>query len=429
MRHAAPPPLRLAWTVWFLGALLYLMGFFQRVAPAVMTDALMRDFHIGAASLGNLSAVYFYSYVAMQIPTGILADAWGPRRLLTLGALVAGLGTLLFALATGILMAGLGRLLIGGSVAVAFVGVLKLANNWFPPRRFSLAAGMALLVGVVGGVCAGPPLRLLVDRFGWRGVMLVAAGVTLAVSIAIWLVVRDYPHEKGYGDVTPVCPLGPRRQRPSPATGILAVCRYPNTLLLFIIPAGVVGPVLTFSGLWGVPFLATHYHLSATRASAFTTALLVAWALGGPLCGWLSDRLGRRKPLYLLGCAVALGGWSAIVCVPHLPLPLLAGVLVLTGLSSGCMILSFAFAKESVPAYLAGTVTGVINMGVMLGPTLLQPAVGWVLDRRWTGATQDGARVYVLEAYQAGFTLILAWAALALVLLAFTRETHCRQMT
>jgi MFS family permease len=428
MASAAPPPPRLAWFIWALGSLLYLLGFFQRIAPAVMTDALMRDFQIGAVSLGNLSAIYFYSYVAMQIPTGILADVWGPRRLLSLGALVAGAGTVLFAAAPGILLAGLGRLLIGGSVAVAFVGVLKLANNWFPPRHFSLAAGLTLLVGVAGGVCAGPPLRLLMDRFGWRGVMLASAGVTFAVSAAIWTAVRDWPREKGFADGSPYPPPGPRGVRRSVAAGILAVWRYPNIWLLFIIPAGVVGPVLTFAGLWGVPFLTTHYRLPPARASVFTTALLVAWALGGPLCGWLSDRLGRRKSLYLLGCAVALGGWGVIVGVPRLPLPLLAGALVITGMSTGCMILSFAFAKESAPADLAGTITGVVNMGIMLGPTLLQPAVGWMLDRRWSGALQDGARVYGLAAYQAGFSLFIAWAALALVLLAFTRETHCRPM-
>ena len=75
-----PPSARLAWTVWGLGAALYLFGFFQRVAPGVMTSELSVEFGLTAAALGNLSAFYFYSYVAMQIPTGILADVWGPQE-------------------------------------------------------------------------------------------------------------------------------------------------------------------------------------------------------------------------------------------------------------------------------------------------------------------------------------------------------------
>jgi len=420
--------MRLAWLVWGVGALLYLMAFFQRVAPAVMTDALMREFHIGAAALGNLSALYFYSYVAMQIPTGIIADRWGPRRLLSFGALVAGIGALLFALAPGMLLVGTGRFLIGGSVAVAFVGVLQLTNNWFPPRYYAMAAGMALFVGIIGAVCAGPPLRLLVDQYGWRATILGSSLATFAIAAAIWFLVRDYPCEKGFCDWHPSGQGHAPSERLSVLAGLGKVLRYRNTLLLFLIPGGVVGPVLTFSGLWGVPFLTTHHGLSPAWASALTTTLLVAWAVGGPLFGWWSDRIGRRKPLYLVGCTLTLAGWAVAVFSENLPLPALIAVLVVTGFSSGCMIISFAYVKESVPASLSGTVTGVINMGVMSGPMLLQPLVGWMLDLRWSGQIEDGVRLYGFEAYQAGFSLMIAWTTLAVILLCFTRETHCRPL-
>ena len=169
------PPARLAWTMWGLGASLYLFAFFQRVAPGVMTSELSADFALSASALGNLSAFYFYSYVAMQIPTGILADVWGPRRLLTAGAMIAGLGTLLFAFSDSLVLAASGRFLIGGSVAVAFVCMLKLAHHWLVPRQFALASGMALFTGIVGAVFAGVPLHLLVEVHGWRNVMAVSA--------------------------------------------------------------------------------------------------------------------------------------------------------------------------------------------------------------------------------------------------------------
>ena len=104
-------------------------------------------------------------------------------------------------------------------------------------------------------------------------------------------------------------------------------------------------------------------------------------------------------------------------------------MLLVTGFNSGCIIITFAFAKESVPAYLSGTVSGVVNMGVMMGPTLLQPLVGWVLDLKWQGDVARGIRLYTLDAYQTGFSLMIAWTVLSFILLFFTRETHCRQMT
>ena len=428
MNTKTTPPLRAAWLVWGLGALLYLMGFFQRVAPAVMTDELMGAFRINAAGLGSLSALYFYSYVAMQVPTGILADRWGPRRLLTAGALVAGTGTALFALASTIFWAGAGRLLIGGSVAVAFVGLLKVAGSWFPTRLFAMVSGLALFSGIVGAVFAGPPLRLLMGWYGWRTIIAGSAVITLFIAAGIWIIVRDTPNEKGYADF----PRTGGTKAPVPQTGIIGgireVFRYPNTWLLCIIPGGLVGCVLTFSGLWGVPYLATHHSLSITGASALATALMVAWAIGGPVFGWLSDRLGHRKPLYLAGGAVSLAAWSGVLFLNDLPLYLLTGLLVVAGFSTGCMIISFAFAKESVPAHLAGTVSGIVNMGVMTGPMVLQPAVGWVLDQKWQGQMAAGIRIYPLEAYQAGFALMMAWLALSFILLFLTRETHCCQL-
>ncbi|MGM0537617.1 MAG: MFS transporter [Thermodesulfobacteriota bacterium] len=428
MRLQAEPPLRTAWIIWGLGALFYLLGFFQRVAPAVMTEELMRDFHIGAAALGNLSAFYFYSYVAMQIPTGIIADIWGPRRLLSAGTLVAGLGTIAFALAPSIAWAGLGRLLIGGAVAVAFVGLLKLASNWFPPRKFATVTGMTLFFGIIGAVSAGPPLRLLMDIFSWRSIMLCTALLTLGIGAVIWVFVRDRPGQKGFADPVHI------RDEPSGVNSwgqilarVLEVFKYRNTGLLFIIPGGIVGPILTFSGLWGVPYLSSQYDISTAQASTLTSALLVAWAVGGPVFGWFSDVLGRRKPLYLLGCVLCLAGWSVILLLPNLPFSLLGAILLGTGFCSGCMVLSFAFAKESLPPRLSGTVSGVTNMGVMSGPTVLQPAVGWVLDHKWQGETVEGVRIYSMQAYQSGFGLMLVWAVLSLALLVFTRETYCRQ--
>jgi len=419
----------MAWIIWGFGALFYLMGFFQRVAPAVMTAELMREFNISAAALGNLSAFYYYSYVAMQIPTGILADIWGPRRLLSTGALVAASGILLFAVAPNIWWANCGRFLIGGSVAVAYVGTLKLAGDWFPPKYFAMISGVALLFGLVGAVSAGTPLRLLIVAFGWRLTMLASAGVMFAICAGIWCIVRDHPGQKGYAGFTQPGRAAGANSRRQIISGIREVLRYPNVRLLFVIGGGMVGCVLTFGGLWGVPYLTAHQGLTTPQAAALNSTLLVAWGLGGPIFGGLSDRIGRRKPLFIAGFSLTVTGWSLILFLPHIPAAVLTILLLLTGFASGSVIISFAFARESVPAHLAGTVIGLINMGFMLGPTLLQPAVGWMLDLNWKGDWLNGVKIYSLNAYRAGFILMIGWALLSFGLLFFTRETYCRPKT
>lgn len=411
--------------VWGVGVLLYLIGFFQRVAPAVITAELSREFSLGAAALGNLSALYYYSYVAMQVPTGVLVDHWGPRRVLTAGAAVAAAGTLLFALAPSLAVVGLGRFLIGAAVGVAYVSTLKLSIHWLHPSRFAAVSGLALACGLVGAVTAGAPLRLLVDSFGWRAVMAWMGVATAVVAVAAWVVIRNDPGDLGYRSYTPEPPV--RDARHSMLSGIRHVLAYRNIWLLFLAPGGVTGATLAFGGLWGVPFLTTHYALSTAEAALLTSALLVAWAAGGPLLGAASDRLGRRKPLYLAGCTVGALAWAVVSFVPSLPLAVLFLLLLLAGAGTGVIVVGFTFAKESVPVALSGTATGIANMGTMLGVMVLQPAVGWMLDRNWDGALENGVRVYGFEAYRAGFCLMLVWIVASIALVLLTRETHCRQ--
>ena len=420
---SAAPPVRLALWVWALGAGLYFAGFFQRVAPAVMTAELMAEFNLSAAALGNLSAFYFYSYVAMQIPTGVMADRWGPRRLLTAGAAVAAIGSVVFAVAPVLWMTNLGRLLIGGSVAVAFVAMLKLASHWFAPQYFARLSGLALFVGTMGAVASGVPLRLLVVSFGWRPVMLaVSLGIAL-LTVAIWLVVRDDPTERGYASYFLQATTSDT-SRGGIFSEIAEVFSYRNIRLFVLIPGGVVGPVLTFGGLWGVPYLVSVRGFTPTAAAGVTSMMLVALAVGGLLFGAWSDATRRRKAPYAIGMVGIFLSWALMVLLPGLPSALMVAALMASALCSGCMVLSFAYCKESVPPRLSGTATGVANMGAMLGPMVLQPLVGIILDRNWHGQENAGARVYDVAAYHTAFLTMLAWTLVSLALLLTTRETR-----
>ena len=422
------PPNGLAWSVWGVGALFYVFGFYQRVAPAVMTTELMKDFRIGAQGLGNLSAFYYYSYVVMQIPTGLLVDSLGPKKLLTFGAMAAALGTFIFAVANSFSLACLGRGIVGGSVAVAWVVMLKLATHWFPPRRYAMVSGVALFFGVLGALSAGVPLRMLIDHFGWRTVMEVSAGVTLLIAIAAKIVVNDDPSGRGF--VSYALSTEDRlhqTRRLHPLKGLLDILAYRNTWLMLFAPGGLVGPVLAFAGLWGVPFMKVRYGLSSAEAAAVCSVMMLCWAIGGPICGGLSDKMGRRKPTYLAGCVVAGAGWVAMLLVRGLPLQVFIGLAALTGFASGAVVIGFAYSKESVPIHLAGTVSGMANTGSMIGPTLLQPGIGWILDRMWGGKMADGLRVYDLSAFETGFLLMIGWSILACILIGLTKETYCRQ--
>jgi hypothetical protein len=119
--------------------------------------------------------------------------------------------------------------------------------------------------------------------------------------------------------------------------------------------------------------------------------------------------------------------WAVVVFVPALPRVLLVSLLISVAIASGSFILTFALAKESVPTHLGGTISGIANMGVVIGGMLMQPLVGIVLDRHWQGRMEAGVRAYDFDAYRAAFALMIAWGIVALGLIAFIRETYCRQ--
>jgi MFS family permease len=256
--------------------------------------------------------------------------------------------------------------------------------------------------------------------------MVASAVVTALVGIVIWIVARDDPGERGYASYFP----GEEHEGDiaSIAAHLREVLRYRNTWLILIIPGAFSGILLTFAGLWGVPFLVSQHGFTTREAATMASAMLITWALGGLAYGRVSERLASRKAPMVAGLVVTLALWSVVVFTRALPRAALVALLLCVALAAGAFILSFAFAKESVPPRLGGTVSGIANMGVMLGAMLMQPLVGFMLDRHWNGRIEGGVRAYDFAAYQWGFALMLAWGILSLGLLAFARETHCRQL-
>lgn len=419
-RAAASGPL--PWIVWGLGGALCCYGFFQRFAPAVMVDVLMRDFQVGGALLGGLSAFYFYAYAGMQIPVGLLVDRFGPRRTLTLGAALCALGVATFGLSERLELAYLGRLVAGTGAGFSFVGALKLATLWFPPQRFAQLAGMTLMVSMLGGILGQGPLAALLDRIDWRTAMLGAAVVGAVIAVAIWLIVRDGASRDDRG----------RREaaRENKASGLdllsglLRVLRNRQLWLISFVAAAMSAPMLTIAGLWGVPWLMHVQGFSRSEAAATNSLLLIGWAIGSPLAGALSDRLGRRRLPMMAGALLGLASLLLLFYVPGLPTPLLSALFFVTGLGLSSMAIAYAMARETVPARDAGAALGLANSLIVGSGAVFQPLVGWLLDLGWGGRLVNGARVYEATTYGWAIGMLPAFLLVGLLAGVFLRETR-----
>lgn len=407
--------------VWTLGALSFGYAFFQRVMPSVMVEDLMRDLSVGAAVLGNLAAMYLYVYAGLQIPIGMLLDRLGPRLMLTAGAAIAACGSLLFGLAQSIGMAYAGRLLVGMGCAVGFVGTLKLTAHWFPSNRYAFLGGMAMLVGMAGGVGGQGPLALVIESTGWRATAVGAGGGAILLAIATWWLVRDRP---------PGQPAPPRSTRG--ARGILAdlreVLTNRNVLLLALYGGCMSGPMLAYAGLWGVPHMMQAHDLSRPAAAASASLVLIGWAVGSPLGGWISDHIGRRRRPMGIAALLALCGWLGLLYLPGLPLPMIWVLLFGTGAASGAMVICMALARELVPSRVSGAVTGFVNTFNVGGGAAFQPLIGMLLDRNWDGVMLAGARVYSVEAYASAFVILPLCSLTAMTAALMVRESYCRPL-
>lgn len=392
----------------------YLLSFFHRVAPAAIAGDLQAAFAIDGTRLGLLSAAYFYVYTVMQVPAGILADVLGPRRMLFWGGCVAAAGAFLFGLAPTFELALVGRTLVGLGVSVAFLAMLKVIAVGFDEHRFATLVGLAMLVGNLGAVLAGAPLAWLAQAVGWRTVFI---GIGVLSLLIAWLSRTHMPE----------APLR-RSDRTHWLGDLLVVLRNPASWPSFFSNLGLAGVFLAFGGLWLAPYLIQVHQASRAVAANHVSLLFIGFALGAALWGRVSDALGRRKAVMLTVSGLHIVAWLAWLTADPLPLVASYSLCAVMGLGAAGFTLSWASAKEVNPPLLSGMATGVANVGVFLGAALLQPLLGWLLERRWDGVLDGGVRIYSAAAWHDGLKLMAAAAMFGWLATWFIRETRCRNI-
>jgi len=414
---------RLRWTAYALGATAYVLAFFHRLAPAAIAGELQQAFATSGTTLGALAAAYFYIYFAMQVPSGVLADFWGPRRLFTAGALVAGVGSVLFGLAGTLSVAIVGRLLVGLGVSVAFVSVLKLNAAWFSERQFATVTGLLMFIGNMGGFLSAAPLAWMVEITSWRNVFVGAGVLSLVLAVMTWALLRDNPRELGLPSMHE---LEGKPDHPPHSGhwlgGLALVVKNRLTWPGFFMNLGLLGAYLAFGGLWAVPYLHEVHGMERALATYHTSVMFVCFAVGSLFVGAWSDRMGRRLPLMRFLGAVYAACWLPLIGGWAMPLPASFALFALMGISISGATLSWSCAKEVNPPALSGMATSVVNTGAFIGPSIYQPLLGWVLDASSHGSARD------LEDWQRAlgvlFVFVLAGCACAF----FVRETHCRNI-
>jgi sugar phosphate permease len=415
---------RLRWTAFIVVGLAYVLSFFHRFAPAAISGDLQQTFQASGAELGGLAATYFYVYMIMQIPTGILVDTMGPRRVVAIGGLIAGVGSMMFGMADSLAAASVGRVLVGLGVSVTFISLLKLNASWFHDRHFATMTGATILMGNVGSLLAAAPLAWALGFVSWRTVFVAVGALSLLLAALDWWLVRNKPSDAGLPSMRE---LDGKEAHPLHTghwyEGLLIVLRNRATWPGLWVNMGIAGSLFAFAGLWAVPFLRDVYGMDRAAATDHTTLLLAGFAIGAFFIGTLSDRMGKRKPLMIAGALIYSLCWLPMLFGMSLASGLSYALFLLMGLCAPSFTLSWSCAKEVNPHALSGMATSVVNIGGFLGTAIMQPLVGWAIDRAHLDA---GIAPLALSDYQYGIGILMGFSLLGLVATLFIRETNCR---
>lgn len=406
------------WLVCGLGALFYCYEYFLRILPSVMTEDLLKMFNISGVAFGNLVAFYYYAYTPMQLPVGMMMDRFGPRKLLAFACLVCALGTYLFAhhyLAT----AQMGRFLVGFGSAFAFVGVLKLAAVWFPPSRFALIAGMATSLGMIGAMVGDIVLSKLVFFLGSNVTLYIAAVVGLLITVCLWYVIPENNNERMMQE-RETSTLSYRKF----FHAVSKLCRNPQMWLVGVIGSLLYLSLTAFAEVWGIPYLIRTYGLSNSTAALNISFVFLGWAIGSPLVGWISDKIGNRRHPIIVGALIGAFLFTLLIYFPFFSSHYLGVLLFSFGLCSSAQIIVFPIARELNVQSLAGTAIAVTNLLVMFGGALFQPLIGKILDVLTGTHIRGNLMAFSIESFQHALTIIPIAFVIAAILAVFVKETR-----
>ncbi|MGC1480711.1 MAG: MFS transporter [Chthoniobacterales bacterium] len=406
------------WVAWGVVSLFYLYEFLIRVAPSVMEPELQKSFHLSAAGLGAALGAYYYIYAPLQLVVGGLLDEWGTKRVLIPAVLLCVCGCFLEIVGghPAILIAA--RLLQGAGSAFAFVGAMHAAAQWFPPERMALVSGMTTALGMLGAIIGNAAVAEFVARTGWQSSLRDAAIFGLVVAAAIFFFLPK-----------PRKAATPRADRKGTAFSrifghLRRVILNPQTWIIGFIASCLYLPLSVFGGLWGVPYLTAVADISVVEAARVISVLYVGWLIGGPMAGWLSDHLGRRKAMLLGSTALTLLTTIFLVISPPTSTVGIVILLLAIGLASSVQVVGFAAGLEANPLPAAATSIACVNMIVMLIGGLLQPLVGVLLDHSAKSAGAIDAGKFSADDFQHAMILLPILSLLGVVACFFLKETY-----
>ncbi len=363
----------LPWMIWLPAAFFALYQFFLQTSISVMIAPLKSEFLLNNAGIGFLSASFYYSYTILQIPSGILTDRFGARKILNISAIGVVIACLIFSFSNSFFTASLSRTLMGVFCAPAITCAFYLASVWFSPKLFPIVIGLTEMLGMIGGASSEKILAYSVKSFGWRYTSLICASTAVVIAFFIILLVRDKKQARNLA-------LRESSNTKNVMKYFIALLKDKQVWLVGIFSGLLFVPISTFSALWCIPFLMYSYHLDLEMAALLSSLIFIGAACGNPIVAWISEYTGKRKEIMFIGAIFSFLCIVAIIYISNLPIIAIALLQFCLGIFCSVYVIPFAIIKDITPEKSRGSSMAFTNMlcGI-IGAPILQPVVGLLI--------------------------------------------------
>lgn len=392
------------WVVFGSVLFAYFLIVSQRTAPGLISDQLMKDFHLTASTIGLLASIQFLAYAGLQVPIGILSDRFGPNVFLIVGTLLNGIGAVVYSLAPNEFMLFFARLLAGTGDAAIWVNLVIILSQWFKVKEFVGLLGLAGVSGSLGFLLATVPFSSWIAMAGWRSPFL-TTGIVLCLSgLLLYYVLERKPKELFKNAAVSV----KRPKKREKTTQILKrVFSSRQAWATFFCHFGTVGTYVGFIGSWAVPYGMHVYGMTRSDSSQLIMIGLIGAIIGAPLTSWISSRLDSMKRPYVVVHLIVLVSWMAFFLFSGKPPYFMLVILfLLIGYGNGASSLTFAVVRKSFDIKEVGVVSGFANTGGFLSAVLLPSIFGKVLDHFHASSSSVG--------YHYGFIIPVLFAMIGL---------------
>ncbi len=402
----------LPWFVCLSAGLFFFYEFFQLNLFDVINQPLRAAFHINAAQLSWMSSTYIWANVLFLLPAGVILDRYSTRAIILMAMFICVVGTLGFALTESFLWGAFFHSLTGAGNAFCFLSCVVLVSRWFPPRRQALVLGCIVTLAFIGGMVAHTPLVYLNEHFGWRHALLIDSAFGVIIFFWIYFTVQNnsrvevrHPHQRNiWADFSAAF-----KNKQNWLAGFYTSC-----LNL---------PIMVLCALWGASYLKIVHHLNEMTASNIISLVFLGSIFGCPLVGWMSDSLGRRKPIMIAGAIATLLCLLPLFMASALSEWSLGFIFFALGFFTSAQVVGYPLIAESNSSANTGAATGFASVIIMGGGGVGQVLFGLLMQHH-AGVVNHS---YSAVDFQFAMWMFPISILMALVVIILARETYCKR--